>query len=631
MKIRHIIALAAAACAAYGCSQYEECVPAPEQQGTGNSIRSVFAEPGIQTRTALDISRNVVWKSGDRIRVFSAENPAGAIYATKSDNTRTGIFEPENAAQAVTAATRYAVYPASAATKPLADGKIGVSLAGLAEQPYSSTLGSGTDVSALPMTAATSDNTFTFKNVCGGLLLRLNDYQNLGIKIVRIEVAARGGEQIAGDLLVDAATGAAQVQKGTTANSVAVTCGGGAGIASNGDLTRQEGFIVFLPAATYEAGFSFVATDTEGCRYEIETKQSVTVTAGVVTPMRTLPLTRYYGSANCYRIDAGAAKTVEIDVTPYYTLREDYVHENLRCTNAAGALVGAPAKARILWQQVAQGASGDVVNTPTISGTTLRVPATGTKGNALVAVCDASDVILWSYHVWVSEAEDVSYSLEEAGNYRVLDRNLGATSITPKDRNAYGLFYQWGRKDPFARNLTAARPGGNPYESTTSDLEKTAEATDETGNIAWTIRNPQTRLLADKEWYTGTGGNELLWGGKTDGSVKTVYDPCPEGYRVPEERCFSELAFTSKAECDANYGLLLAVDNAGTKSYFPTTGYLEAKKDVIMYLEYRGYMWLNAGGAGAHNRFYVNNTSANVDKTVETHAKGMAVRCVKIE
>lgn len=630
MKTRHIIFIAAAACTAYGCSHYEESAFGPEPQNPGTSIRSVIAD-AMQTRTALDISRNVVWKSGDRIQVFSAGKPAGAAYVTTSNNTRTAIFEPADAAQTVTDADRHAVYPAGIVTKPLADGTFGITLAGLAEQSYSSALGSGTDVAALPMVASTSDNTFAFKNICGGLLLRLNDYQGLGIKIERVEIVARGGEQIAGELVVDAATGTPQVQKGSTANSVVISCGAGANISSNGDLARQEGFIVFLPAATYAEGFAFVATDTDGCRYEIETAQAVTVEAGIVTPLRSLPLTRYYGTANCYRIDAGAARNVEIDVTPYYTLREDYTYENRRCTNASGALVGTPVKARIVWQQAAQGASGDVVNAPTLDGTTLRVSATGTKGNALVAVCDAADVVLWSYHVWVSEAADVNYALAEAGNYKMMDRNLGATSIEPKDRNAYGLFYQWGRKDPFARNLTAARPGGKPYESPTSDLEQTAEATAETGTIAFATRNPQTRLLADKEWYTGAGGNELLWGGKADGSVKTVYDPCPEGYRVPEARHFAELQFTSKAECDANYGLLLAVDDAGTKSYFPTTGYLEANKDVIMYLEYRGYMWLNAGGTGAHNRFYVNNAAANVDKTVETHAKAFAVRCVKTE
>ncbi len=628
MKTHQIIFIAATICASLGCSQHEEENGLrPQQPDTKLSIRSIVAEPIAKTRTALDNQRNVVWKSGDRIQVFSAGNPSGAPYATTSDNTRTGIFNPVESSKSVDEAQRYAVYPADALTKGLSGDTFEIELSALAEQSYASALGAGSDIAALPMVAATGDNTFEFKNVCGGLLLRINDYQALGIKIARIEATARGGEQIAGKITVEAATGTPQLNQGTTGTSVTVDCGSGANISSNGDLSKPDGFLVFLPAGTYAQGFSFRITDTEGCRYEIETAQAVTVTAGVVTPLQSLPLTRYYGSANCYRTDA-SAQTLSIDATPYYTFSQNYVHEEIRCTDASGAPTGIPAKAQVVWQQPAAGASGSVVDAPTMEGATLKVPVTGTKGNAVVAVCKADGTILWSYHIWVSEAQDIACRFEEAGAYTMLDRNLGATSTTPKDRNAYGLFYQWGRKDPFARNLTATRPGGKPYESTPSDLVKTEDATEATGTIAYATRNPQTRLLAAKEWYTGTGGNDLLWGGTAEGSVKTVYDPCPEGYRVPEARHFAEMKFTSKAECDANYGLLLAVDGEDTKSYFPTTGYLEANKAATMYLEYRGYMWLNAG-SDAENRFYVNNSTVNIKN--EPHAKGMAVRCVKIE
>ena len=616
MKTHHIIVIAATICASFGCSRHEEEDGLrPQQPDTDLSVRSVVAAPIAETRTALDNQRNVVWKSGDRIQVFSAGNPSGAPYVTESSKT-------------VTDAQRYAVYPAEALTKGLSGDTFEIDLSALAGQSYASALGAGSDIAALPMVAATNDNTFEFKNVCGGLLLRVNDYQALGIKIARIEATARGGEQIAGKITVEAATGTPQLNQGTTGTSVTVDCRSGANISSNGDLSKPDGFLIFLPAGTYAQGFSFRITDTDGCRYEIETAQAVTVTAGVVTPLQSLPLTRYYGTANCYRADA-SAQTLSIDATPYYTFSRNYVHEGIRCTDASGAPAGVPAKAQIVWQQPENGASGSVIDAPAMEGATLKVPVTGTKGNAVVAVCKADGTILWSYHIWVSEAQDIACRFEEAGAYTMLDRNLGATSTTPKDRNAYGLFYQWGRKDPFARNLTATRPGGSPYESASSDLEKTEAATEATGTIAYATRTPQTRLLAAKEWYVGAGGNDLLWGGAKEGSVKTVYDPCPAGYRVPDARHFAEMKFTSKAECDANYGMLLAVNGEDTKSYFPTSGYLEANKNITMYLEYRGYMWLNAGGATAENRFYFNNAGVNIKN--ESHAKGMAVRCVKTE
>ena len=445
MKIHHIIFIAATICASLGCSQHEEENGLrPQQPDTKLSIRSIVAEPIAKTRTALDNQRNVVWKSGDRIQVFSAGNPSGAPYVTTSDNTRTGIFNPVESSKSVDDAQRYAVYPADALTKGLSGDTFEIDLSALAEQSYASALGAGSDIAALPMVAATGDNTFEFKNVCGGLLLRINDYQALGIKIARIEVTARGGEQIAGKITVEAATGTPQLNQGTTGTSVTVDCGSGANISSNGDLSKPDGFLVFLPAGTYAQGFSFRITDTEGCRYEIETAQAVTVTAGVVTPLQSLPLTRYYGSANCYRTDA-SAQTLSIDATPYYTFSQNYVHEEIRCTDASGAPTGIPAKAQVVWQQPAAGASGSVVDAPTMEGSTLKVPVTGTKGNAVVAVCKSDGTILWSYHIWVSEAQDIACRFEEAGAYTMLDRNLGATSTTPKDRNAYGLFYQWGR------------------------------------------------------------------------------------------------------------------------------------------------------------------------------------------
>ena len=54
----------------------------------------------------------------------------------------------------------------------------------------------------------------------------------------------------------------------------------------------------------------------------------------------------------------------------------------------------------------------------------------------------------------------------------MMDRNLGATSVTPKDQNAYGVWYQWGRKDPFPRPLDIVRSSA----TTVDNKELTANA-----------------------------------------------------------------------------------------------------------------------------------------------------------
>lgn len=638
MKTHLIFLILASALALNGCSDHEESESLPGQQGPATDPCAVTASIEPATRTTLDIARNVIWKSGDQIRIFGAETPAGGIYSTASDNIRTGIFTPLSAQQNVTDATRYAVYPATAAAgATLSGSELTVDLAALARQPYISGLGAGADIASLPMVAVSNDTNFAFKNICGGVLFQLNDYQSLGLKIKSVTVTNLGNEQITGKATVDIATTSCTLAMTGENRTVTVDCGDGANISSGGNLTKGTGFIVFLPAGTYADGFRFSATDTEGRLFEVETRQSVTVTAGTVTPLKTLPVTLYYGTANCYRT-APQAGTIEIDATPYYTLNENFTHENRKCVDATGASAGVPSATKIVWQQAATDESGDVVSTPSLDGTTLKVPVTGKKGNAIVAVCDASDVILWSYHIWVSDAQDVNYQQPTRGTYKMLDRNLGATSVTLKDRNSYGLFYQWGRKDPFARNLTAARPTGKPYESASSDLEQTVEATAETGTIAYAVRNPQTRLLSGSDWYQGTGGNDLLWGWTDDKSgVKTVYDPCPAGYRVADYYCFAELPADDKGNCTGQYGYLIATGAESTTSYYPTGGYLSQNKNVTLYLEYRGYLWNNQPSTGPNtddaerpSRFFYNNNGIGAAKS-DYRSAAMPLRCVKTE
>lgn len=104
----------------------------------------------------------------------------------------------------------------------------------------------------------------------------------------------------------------------------------------------------------------------------------------------------------------------------------------------------------------------------------------------------------------------------------------------------YGLYYQWGRKDPSPRppsydfdmqsmeTIPFFGPNGEPvnYISEFSSDENTIEDS---------ARNPL--LLMDQNIQ---GPNyaydwlyyeiDQLWGGK---SMKTIYDPCPYGYKVP--------------------------------------------------------------------------------------------------
>ena len=151
------------------------------------------------------------------------------------------------------------------------------------------------------------------------------------------------------------------------------------------------------------------------------------------------------------------------------------------------------------------------------------------KGNAVIAARDAGGTILWSWHIWMTDRPQDQEYLNGAGT--MMDRDLGATSATPETGGFLGLLYQWGRKDPF--------PGSSSLEEsiqtkTTAEWPDPVKSDESTGTIDYSIANPLTFITcndSNSDWYY-TGNNTVdntRWK-----SVKTIYDPCPSGYRVPD-------------------------------------------------------------------------------------------------
>ena len=153
------------------------------------------------------------------------------------------------------------------------------------------------------------------------------------------------------------------------------------------------------------------------------------------------------------------------------------------------------------------------------------------EGNAVIAAKDRSGNILWSWHVWLTDAPIGHVYDNNAGV--MLDRNLGALSSEIQTSLSAGLLYQWGRKDPF--------PGA--YSMTSNDAEQAgatgtwpanAASTASTGTIDYATKNPMTFITSNNlnyDWhYSGTNSIDATrWA-----SVKTQYDPCPAGWRVPD-------------------------------------------------------------------------------------------------
>ncbi|MDR2911490.1 MAG: hypothetical protein LBV47_09055 [Bacteroidales bacterium] len=249
---------------------------------------------------------------------------------------------------------------------------------------------------------------------------------------------------------------------------------------------------------------------------------------------------------------------------------------------------------------------------PANSGTktAFSVTAGATEGNAVVAA-KANGVIVWSWHIWVTafdpeataktvphgtqsyhpaEVKTTSSAHPDGGKTLVfMDRNLGALNATPDDFGAMGMLYQWGRKDPFPSHWqswpffvpdddepTIYTPGVPAGTNTAVAITNTSVNV----GIDYATANPLTFINNDRpseptpyperSWYVHTGSApRTLWINESNNGAtltKTVYDPCPAGWRVPAEGSHSVLLGGSDSGASP-FGVTMT-----SGSYFPYTG-----------------------------------------------------------
>lgn len=253
----------------------------------------------------------------------------------------------------------------------------------------------------------------------------------------------------------------------------------------------------------------------------------------------------------------------------------------------------------------------------------------GATGNALVALKNEEGTILWSWHIWVTNYDPDSENATFTNNgFTFMDRNLGAakaglaTSTADTDRT-HGLYYQWGRKDPFPSTLApgATQPGGGTFTVSTTNST--------IGTVAYSVQNPTVFLGLNSgryDWNYNARDNEL-WG---HSGGKTLYDPCPAGWRVPKNPGMSETT-------SPWYGY--TKDNGGTfnKGYtwngaiYPASGWRQHSTGVLGDVAIRIDLWSASPYSESVNTVTVlsaYSTSVEVHKA-NYRSTGFPVRCVR--
>ena len=394
------------------------------------------------------------------------------------------------------------------------------------------------------------------------------------------------------------------------------------------------------------------------------------------------------GTANCYVIDAAGEYAFDASVRG-----NGASSQGLETPQPLS-----PSSAKLLWQD-----SKSMISSVSLSGTRVVFTAGSKPGNAVIAVENASGEIIWSWHIWHPE-KPVS-GLTTSKGYTLMNMNLGAIS-SEIGLSAYGLLYQWGRKDPFpgspiASGGTIQTKSAPVYDIDGNETQILASSMFESysNNLAYAIAHPNTCLSCSStktgDWLLSDESSPALWGNpegglNVDGKYinnggKSIYDPCPAGWRVPPADLYSnftgsgqyawveldsegnplkddngnmEISYTfgqdSYPVCDINADGILSMEdyNNGwvfrlgddTSSYFPASTRYDATYALLMgsMVGLWGNYWTNAPSVQSNGTsdsaiamgFAVKDMSGKTNISISPNASGpkanaFAVRCIK--
>jgi uncharacterized protein (TIGR02145 family) len=261
------------------------------------------------------------------------------------------------------------------------------------------------------------------------------------------------------------------------------------------------------------------------------------------------------------------------------------------------------------------------------------VPEPYREGNAVIAAKDANGTILWSWHIWLTDEPEGQVYYNNAGT--MMDRNLGATSATPGDVGALGLLYQWGRKDPF---LGSSSISSDVEAKSTITWPSAVQSNSSNGTIEYAVEHPTTFITYNsnnKDWYyTGSSSTDnTRWQ-----SSKTIYDPCPVGWRVPDggDNGVWSTALGSSSSYSGTYDSTNEGMNfsgrfgSASTIWYPVSGYRSFDDGALNGVGNNGYYWsVTPNGDDAYRLLF--NDNGHVNPSYNGYrAYGFGVRCVAV-
>ena len=306
----------------------------------------------------------------------------------------------------------------------------------------------------------------------------------------------------------------------------------------------------------------------------------------------------------------------------------------------------------------------------------FEVPANKIKnGNAVIAVMKNGTVV-WSWHLWFIQDDALntvtctnfqgykykftqeplgmkytvwngtSYSAPRSIRVKVEqtianggEKKFGYITITQNSntvRQGYSTFYQFGRKDALP-GKDAIAEGNYSFDNTTWSH-----------SIGDAIQHPENMFSrgggVSFDWCQGSYNN--LWSMDNtvesyndNAVVKTIYDPCPAGFKMPASNAFTGFTTTgehtyTRSEFNINgawdygYNFNNKISHPDATMWFPASGYRFNFDGSLNDVGSSGYYWSAIPGEPGDARFMNFNQVIVNPKDMYNRSLGLSVRPV---
>ena len=590
----------------------------PERQSESHLLYVSYAG-GRDTKTMFgDFTSSgsfaeILWSPRDSIKVFTSAGSGqeGLKYVTV-EGGKTAVFECKSQNQQTIPSGSLGLYPYSQdATASFASSNKIETIIPSVQHAFADTFD---PCALLSVGVATAEDRMVFYNICSGICFTLqsSDYSRIVFKGANSELIA-GAVSIS--MSKPESPSVTPVSQGAEKEIVLEAPDGGT-------FATDSRYYIMLRPGDFSKGFSmeFYSPNSQQpvvctCSSFVSFKRGVFAFVSDVDNPEKLAAIRdassladLNGPANCYIISKAGT----------------YKFPLVRGNDPDDALAGV-SKVEVLWE----------------TDNTNRAVQVGS------IISEVNDII-WSWHIWVLSDYDPDAEAQTLKGklLPMMDRNLGALSSAQGQSLTNGLYYQWGRKDPFPGAFevsVSGDTGAGTFISTTAGPLKTALSTDINSTVEYSIAHPDVFITSVNGCWLIDAVNSL-WGvtskGSVETAVKSIYDPCPPGWKVPRARVMSgtlhvveEEAWTNVPYNQSSLGVRLDTESTD-KAWYPNNGYISRDGNILMVGQYSCY-WSCSPYAGGQafgmqmSKDMAGNLTYNPIQYGKLTGEGHSVRCIK--